>query len=173
VLLIIAMMTGQLFIAAMLSIVVGTSLGFLIYNFPNARIFLGDTGSLIFGFFLSVVVVLFTFYQSNSDYPVMTILVPLYLFAVPILDTLWVIFWRMREGVSIFIPDKRHLSHKLMSIGFGKTQAVIFIWLLTIGCGLSGIILYKLQAYFVYLSLAQLLIFLVLVTLILAQKGSK
>lgn len=136
-----SLQTGHLFVAAYLVVFIGAVFGFLIHNLAPASIFMGDAGSLYVGYTISVLVILSTFYEPA--YPVYPIVLPLIILAVPLYDTLSVIVIRFREGRAIFRGDKCHLSHRLVAMGMGVREAVLTIYLLTLSCGLVGLMLYR------------------------------
>ncbi len=118
--------TGALVGAAL----IGATLGFLPYNFPPARIFLGDTGALYLGFSLSLLA-LEGYTGGYRKASVLTFVVPLLALAVPIMDTLLSIFRRLRDGRGIFDADRMHMHHRLLSSEGSQSRAVIFLYLLT------------------------------------------
>ena len=129
--------------AAYISIVMcGVALGFLKYNFYPSKIFMGDAGSLTIGFLLSVVSI-YTSYVKVSVLRHLPVIIPLIIFAVPIFDTLSVIYIRLKKGVSIFKADKRHFSHRLCVLGMTQKQAVLTIYLLTFATGLPATLITK------------------------------
>ena len=106
---------------------VGALLGFLPYNFPPARIFVGDTGALFIGFCLSLLAL-----EGYQRVTVITFLVPLLAFAVPLLDTGLSIARRLRAGANPMRADKLHLHHRLLSEYDGSHRpAVLSIYFLT------------------------------------------
>lgn len=139
----IALLTGQFFIASCLLALLGACLGFLAYNWPPATIFMGDAGSLFIGYALSVLSVLFTYYKYQPDYHLYSVLVPIFILAVPAYDTLSVMAIRIAHGQSIFRGDTNHLSHRLVALGFSRRGAVLLIYLLTLCAGLSGVLIYE------------------------------
>lgn len=135
----------QLFVAGLLLVSVGALLGFLIHNRPPAKIFMGDAGSYFVGFLIAVATLLATFasYRGARPYAVFA---PLCVMAVPLYDMTTVIWIRLREGRSPFEADKNHFSHRLVDLGFSKTQAVLTIYLTTVTCGLGAILLPRVDA---------------------------
>ena len=130
----------QLFVAAMLFILVGSLVGFLFHNWPPAKIFMGDAGSYFIGFWIAVATLLATYtgYQGSRPHAVVA---PLIVMAVPLYDMLSVIVIRLREGRSPFEADKKHFSHRLVELGMSKKQAVLTIYLATATCSLSALLL--------------------------------
>lgn len=138
---IIALATGQLFIAFALFTLLGGALGFLAYNRPPATIFMGDAGSLTLGYHLAVLTILFTFYDGM--HPLTLYFVPLLVLAVPLYDTASVILIRLRAGKPIMVGDTNHFSHRLVALGLSRAAAVGLIVLLTCVTGLSAILMYR------------------------------
>ncbi len=101
----------------------GGLVGFLKYNFKNASIFMGDTGSLVTGFIIAVCSVQFVETLPIPNAPVI-VLGALFL---PVLDTLRVFVIRVLNGVSPFAPDKNHLHHKLMGLGLNQVRSVLIL----------------------------------------------
>lgn len=139
--LIIAIQTQQLFISSMLFVFLGAIAGFLIYNFHPASIFLGDSGSLLLGYLLSVLTIVFTFYEEGTPLSVITL--PVLILAVPIFDMVAVIIIRLKMKKSIFVGDKNHLSHRLVKLGMTERESVLMIYLITFCVGLAAILLYR------------------------------
>lgn len=111
--------------AATLSIaLVGATLGFLRYNFNPASIFLGDSGSLLLGFTLGVVSLL----SVTRVAGVTTVIVPLVIAGMPIIDTFFAIIRRFRAGVSIGHADRGHIHHRLLDEGFNQKRAVLTMY---------------------------------------------
>jgi len=106
--------------------VAGSVLGFLRHNTYPARLFMGDTGSQFLGFSLGVLVIVL----SQSVNSAMSPLIPLFILGLPILDTMAVMGQRIYERRSPFSPDKNHIHHKLLDIGFDQYESVFIIYLL-------------------------------------------
>ncbi len=136
----VATMIGDLFIGGFALVLCGALMGFLVFNWPPATIFLGDAGSNYVGFLLGVVTVAGTF--TTPDYPSVTIFAPLCIMAVPIYDSVSVVTIRLIEGRSPFKPDKSHFSHRLVQLGLSPERAVLTIYLATTATSLSAIVLY-------------------------------
>lgn len=121
---VLALAAGRVDSAALSLTVVGSSLGFLRYNFHPASIFMGDSGSLTLGFALGVASLL-----SVTRYAgLTTIIVPLVISAVPILDTFSAIIRRLRAHVSVGQADKGHIHHRLLSEGYDQRQSVLIMY---------------------------------------------
>lgn len=142
--LIAAFQTGQYFIACFLLAILGATLGFLIFNIHPASIFMGDAGSLLLGYLLAVLTVLFTFYEKEI-YPSYSLFVPILVMAVPLFDTISVIIIRLKQHRPLFKGDMNHLAHRLTGLGMGPRAAVFTIYLLTLGTGLPAVLLYLIR----------------------------
>lgn len=115
---------GRLDAAALSIAVAGSSLGFLRFNFHPASIFMGDSGALTLGFALGTVSLL----SVTRFAGLTTIIVPLVIAAVPIIDTFSAIVRRLRGHVSIGHADRGHIHHRLMAEGFDQRQAVLLMY---------------------------------------------
>jgi UDP-GlcNAc:undecaprenyl-phosphate GlcNAc-1-phosphate transferase len=131
----------QLFVAGFLLVLAGSVLGFLWHNRPTARLFMGDAGSYFIGFCLATATVMATY--SGGHWPRYSVLAPLCVLAVPLYDTLTVVWIRLRQGRSPFEGDKNHFSHRLVDLGMTKGQAVLTVYLLTATCGLGALLLHE------------------------------
>ena len=107
-------------------IMLGATLGFLLYNFNPASIFMGDTGSLFLGFIISVIALL-----GFKTATITSLIIPLLILAVPIFDTILAIFRRLIKGESIGYPDKEHLHHQLLNMKFSPKKIVLIIYFFT------------------------------------------
>lgn len=106
--------------------VIGSILGFLRFNTHPAVIFMGDTGSQFLGFSLGVLVI----WLTQKVFPVLSPTIAIIILGLPILDTLYVMTQRVLEGKSPFKPDKKHIHHKLLSVGLDHYEAVSCIYLI-------------------------------------------
>jgi len=106
--------------------VIGSIVGFLRFNTYPARIFMGDGGSQFLGFSAGVLVIMLTQESATALSPAL----PLMILGLPILDTVMVMAERLKEGRSPFLPDKNHIHHKLLALGFDHYEAVFVIYLL-------------------------------------------
>ena len=119
---------GQYLVTLIALLACGALLGFLPYNFPNARAFLGDSGSHLTGYLLAVLAILPHFYTARRPHP-LAVLTPLLVLAIPLLDLAWVVLLRWRSGRPFYVGDNNHLSHRLVRAGLSRTTAVLLIWL--------------------------------------------
>ncbi len=124
----------------------GALAGFLIHNFPPARMFLGDSGALLIGYVLALSTTAATFYSPEwGNDPLLAMATPLMLFAVPIYDTASVIVIRIRNSVSIFKGDRNHLPHRLGALGLQKREVIFIIYLLTAVTSSSAVFIGRLS----------------------------
>lgn len=161
----------QYFLCVLLLPFIGALIGFLLFNFPPASIFMGDAGSLFLGYFVAVLATICTF----TSYPqgnIVAAAMPLLILAVPLYDTASVILIRWRRGYSIFRADKNHLSHRLVGLGLSQRDAVLTIYLLTFCCGVGAVLADQLTELGTALVLVQVFGFLQL-TALLERAGAK
>ena len=138
-----ALSIGQWFVAATLALLLGSLLGFLIWNFAPAKIFMGDSGSLLIGFLLGVMTVRTTFLPKDADLGAgwYAVLAPVVVLALPLYDLVVVSIIRMLNGKSPFVGDTNHFSHRLVRRGMSKRTAVLCIYLVTAATSIAAIIL--------------------------------
>ena len=140
---VLALMTGNLFVAGCFLTLLGALLGFLRFNWNPAKIFMGDAGSNFLGFWLGTLTVVGTYHTAAFDH--VTIFAPLCVLAVPIYDSTSVILLRILQGGSPFQADKQHFSHRLVELGFRPKNAVLLIYLVSTTTGLGALLLYFLE----------------------------
>ncbi len=137
VLIIAGLITNNIFVIIIGSILVGTTLGFLKYNFYPAKIFMGDAGSLFLGFNLSAMCVAGTAQFKGAT--AITLLIPIVTLFLPLTDVGTSIIRRVKRKRSIFTADKEHLHHKMLELGFSHTFVAIAGYFLTALFGLVAI----------------------------------
>jgi len=125
---------GQFLPAIISFALVGALFGYLFFNFPPAKIFMGDSGSLFLGFILALLPIA-TFPQSGTS-----LVLPVTMLAVPILDVIAAIWRRKREKQNIFSPDRFHVHHKLLNMGMNNRNILAIIYGLCLVLGISAII---------------------------------
>jgi len=116
---------------------VAALIGFLKHNFFPAKIFLGDTGSLFLGFTLAVMAIT----GLTKSAAAVSVIIPLVILGVPLLDTFFAVIRRYHERKPIFQPDKEHLHHCLMAMGLSHKQTVLAIYGLSSFLGLTAVML--------------------------------
>ena len=130
-----AMSMGNGIVIAMASILAASTIGFLFYNFHPAKIFMGDTGALFLGFMISVFALL-----GFKNVTVIALIIPVIMLGVPISDTFFAIVRRLRMKQKWSDPDKSHLHHRLLDLGFSHRQTVLLIYAIAIMFGIAAII---------------------------------
>lgn len=138
-----AALSGQVFVGGLALVLTGTLLGFLVFNFPPATIFMGDAGSLVIGFLVALLTLRTTYYhqaQSGQWYPVF---MPAIVMAVPLYDFISVTILRISQGKSPFVGDTQHFSHRLKKRGLTETQTVLTLYLATLCTAISATFLYQ------------------------------
>jgi len=119
---------GEYLVAITGFLMSGALAGFLPWNFPNARAFLGDAGSHLVGYLLAVMAILPHFYTKQNLHT-FAVLAPLFVLAVPLLDLAQVSFFRTINRKPFWIGDTNHLSHRLVRAGLNRTTTVLILWL--------------------------------------------
>ncbi len=135
----IASLQGQYFVALLSGTLGGAMLGFLIFNWPPARIFLGDSGSHFVGYMLAVTGALVTYYSPVRGGTPASILIPLLVLALPLFDLGAVILLRLRQGVPIYQADNQHLSHRFVMLGLSGKGAAWVVNLLGLAIGAGAV----------------------------------
>ena len=137
-LLTISLISKQQFTIFSASLIIGASLGFLIFNFNPAKIFLGDCGSTFLGFSLGLIISIIWLYSSHK-----LVFLPLLIIAgIPIIDTSSVVVRRLINRKSLFVGDRNHLYDLIMQRGFTNKQTLLIIYTTGLFLSIIGIILY-------------------------------
>jgi len=118
----------QFLIAALATVIAGATLGFLVWNKSPAKIYMGDAGALFLGFLIAALTIRLD-PRVNSE--LSSYLVPIFLLAIPILDTSIAVLSRLRRHISPFQGGQDHLSHRLIRAGLSRKQAAVTLWGLT------------------------------------------
>ncbi len=136
----IAWRAGESSVALVAAALCGACVGFLPYNYPRARIFLGDAGSMFVGFALAVLAVMGV-YARSAPTPVLAVLAPVCVLALPLLDLFLVSALRLRIAQPPWRGDRRHVSHRLVRRGLRPERAVLLLWGVALASGLVGFFL--------------------------------
>lgn len=134
-LLLVMILKGEYFAAMLTAIVVGSCLGFLPFNSNPAKIFMGDTGAMFLGYTMAVISVSGVF----KLHTVISFIVPLSIFGLPICDTAFAFIRRILHGKSPFSADRGHLHHRLIDMGFNQKQSVRILYAICAILGTSAI----------------------------------
>ena len=136
-LLVIALIVSEPEVTILMAALSGACIGFLPYNLNPAKIFMGDTGSTFLGFILATVSIqgLFKFHM------IISFAVPFLMLGLPIFDTCFAILRRVAKGQSPMSPDRGHIHHRLIDMGFTQKQAVAVLYVISAILGLSAVVL--------------------------------
>ncbi len=151
--LLISALNGQYLVGSLSAAMLGASLGFLLYNFNPASIFMGDTGSLFLGFILAAIGIKLRFLDHPSAF---TWFIPILVLGLPIFDTTLVFVSRLRRGLNpLTHPGTDHLSHRLVARGFTKRETVLTLYLVAGALGVLAMFCAQaanIENYFVFAS---------------------
>ncbi|MBD3425632.1 MAG: undecaprenyl/decaprenyl-phosphate alpha-N-acetylglucosaminyl 1-phosphate transferase [Candidatus Omnitrophica bacterium] len=167
---IIAYQTAQPYFAFLSAALAGSSLGFLLFNFNPAKIFLGDAGSSFLGFMIASLAVMGEWAENK---PIVALSIPLLILALLIFDMIYISVSRIAQGrVRTFrewieYVGKDHLHHRLMWLGFTQRQTVFFIYLVSLVFSLGALALHKATTVQALLLLLQGIMILVIVTVLM------
>lgn len=148
-----AILKGDAFVTGMGFILLGSILGFLIYNFHPAKIFMGDTGALFLGYMISVLSLL-----GFKNVTAISFIIPVIILGVPISDTFFAIIRRIVNKKPLSAPDKSHLHHCLLKLGYSHRQTVLMIYGMSAIFGVAAIIFSKATMWGSLLLIAALLL---------------
>ena len=115
-------------------IMMGSTLGFLMHNFPPASTFMGDSGSTFLGFMIAIIALL-----GYKGATFTSLITPIIILAIPILDTFFAIIRRIIKHQSIGVPDKEHIHHKLLKMKFSTRTTVLIIYFINISFSIASI----------------------------------
>jgi UDP-GlcNAc:undecaprenyl-phosphate GlcNAc-1-phosphate transferase len=135
--LVIAMLVSDNIVALVMAALAGGCIGFLPYNSNPAKIFMGDTGSTFLGFVLATMSIqgLFKFYT------IISFAVPFLMLGLPLFDTCFAILRRLSKGQNPMSPDRSHVHHRLIDMGFSQKQAVAILYVISAILGLCAVVL--------------------------------
>src|SRR5690625_775653 len=118
-----AIIKGDVYVTTMALILFFSTIGFLPFNFYPAKIFMGDTGALFLGYMISVLALL-----GFKNVTIISFIIPIFILAVPISDTLIAMVRRYINKQPMSSPDSSHLHHRLVKFGFTHKQTVLFLY---------------------------------------------
>ncbi|MDA8083464.1 MAG: MraY family glycosyltransferase [Nitrospiraceae bacterium] len=136
-------------------ILVGALGGFLIYNFPPASIFMGDSGSLFIGFFLGAMSIL----SSHKSTALAVVMVPIIAFSLPLLDMVYAVLRRYYRGLPLGEPDREHIHHKLLEKGFSKKTVLVVIYALNVAVMLMALLFISRQVNGAFIGVVFMMVF--------------
>lgn len=159
-----ALSGGKILILSLSVVVIGSTLGFLFYNFHPAKIFMGDTGSLFLGYVIAILSLL-GLYKSVTLF---SIVIPIIILGVPIFDTTFAVIRRLINKQPFYMPDKSHIHHKLIAYGLSHRKSVITIYIF--GC-IFSICAILLKSATLWLSLFIIFLLIIFVQIIVEVTG--
>jgi len=128
-----------------LAILMGATLGFLVYNFHPASIFMGDSGSLLLGFSFAALTLSVAPEAAAKSNVLSIVAAPVLVLLIPIFDTVLVTLSRWLSGRSASVGGRDHSSHRLVAIGLSERSAVAVLWLLAAIGGLLGVAVHRIS----------------------------
>ncbi|MBP7654655.1 undecaprenyl/decaprenyl-phosphate alpha-N-acetylglucosaminyl 1-phosphate transferase [Candidatus Dependentiae bacterium] len=131
--------TGNSVVLMFGSILGGATLGFLIYNYAPAKIYLGDAGSLMIGFIMSALAVSMSYTGNN----ILALLSPVIILGIPLYDTFLIVYFRIKAGKSPIRGSNDHFALRLNSLGFSVKESVNLIYLISLVISISSILIIK------------------------------
>ncbi|MDR1156754.1 MAG: undecaprenyl/decaprenyl-phosphate alpha-N-acetylglucosaminyl 1-phosphate transferase [Oscillospiraceae bacterium] len=136
-LLVIALLLAQPEVAVIMAALAGACVGFMPYNINPAKMFMGDTGATFLGYVLACVSILGLF----KFYTIISFAVPFLILGLPIFDTVMAVVRRLSSGQSPIAPDRSHVHHRLIDMGFSQKQSVAILYTLSAILGLAAVLL--------------------------------
>ncbi|MEW5819592.1 MAG: MraY family glycosyltransferase [Cyanobacteriota bacterium] len=144
---VVAYYTQQPVAAVVAAVIAGSMLGFLVYNFPPAKIFMGDSGALFAGFILASLTV-----TGVLKTVAFTILLPMIILSVPLLDITYAVFRRLAQGKSPFVADGEHIHHRLLKAGMSQNRTIMIFYFICIASGVvAASLVHATRVYLIFL----------------------
>jgi UDP-GlcNAc:undecaprenyl-phosphate GlcNAc-1-phosphate transferase len=143
---------GDFYVMFLSSLLAGATLGFLRYNFPPARVFMGDTGSNFLGLVLAATSLL----ENRKGTAAVTLLFPLVAMGLPIADSLLAFARRAKAGTPVFRPDSEHIHHRLLRLGLSPRNALFVLWYLCLYMGVMAVALAAMPRQYAWMMLGLL-----------------
>ncbi|MBO4632031.1 MAG: undecaprenyl/decaprenyl-phosphate alpha-N-acetylglucosaminyl 1-phosphate transferase [Lentisphaeria bacterium] len=134
-----AIMNGQYFVACLGACSAGAAIGFWFYNHSPASIFMGDGGSHFLAYILAVISARVTYFNPDVSASRFSILIPLFILAVPVFDTFAVVVIRLLNHKPIYVGDHNHISHRFYHMGMTRKRAVLLVHLLCLISGMGAL----------------------------------
>jgi len=163
---VLGLLTNQYTVAVLAFSLAGACLGFLLFNFPPAKIFAGDAGSMFMGFTLATIAIYASWETLNLT---TSLLMPVLALGYPIYDTAFVTILRVWNRKPFWIGDANHTSHRLVKIGFSQRSTILLLYLLSFGLALTAVIINTLPFSAAMLVVGVVLFLLLAISLILGK----
>jgi len=150
---------GDFYVMFLSSLMAGATLGFLRYNFPPARVFMGDTGSHFLGLTLAAISLL----ENRKGTAAVTLLFPLVAMGLPIADSVLAFVRRAIRGTPVWHADSEHIHHRLLRLGLSPKNALFVLWYLCLYLGVMAVVLAAMPRQYAWMMLGLLALGLVFV----------
>ncbi|GGH76644.1 UDP-GlcNAc:undecaprenyl-phosphate GlcNAc-1-phosphate transferase [Pullulanibacillus pueri] len=134
--LIMSILNGQLLVIGFSVILLGGTIGFLFFNIHPAKIFMGDSGSMFIGYTMAIISIMGLF----KSITIFSLILPIIILGVPIFDTSFAIIRRIAKDQKISTPDKLHLHHQLLNMGFSHRTTVFIIYVISMFFGAAAVV---------------------------------
>jgi UDP-GlcNAc:undecaprenyl-phosphate GlcNAc-1-phosphate transferase len=157
---------GDVYVLSIGLMILGSTLGFLLFNFHPAKIFMGDTGALFLGYMISVLSLL-----GFKNVTFISFIIPVIILGVPISDTFFAIIRRVINKRPLSAPDKSHLHHCLLQAGFTHRQTVLIIYAMSAFFGVVAVVFSKISLWGGFALIVILVLFIELFAEILGLAG--
>jgi UDP-GlcNAc:undecaprenyl-phosphate GlcNAc-1-phosphate transferase len=158
---------SQLLVSGLAAAISGSTIGFLLWNKPPARIYMGDAGSLFLG---AIIAILSIKVDPINETIFESVSISILLLAIPILDASSAVTSRIRRKISPFSPGLDHLSHRLMNTGLSKKQSILILWGVTLYFVFMGCLVYKTEHFISSFLIVLNLLMLLSIYMIIANK---
>ena len=165
-----ALSGNQYLIAALATVTAGATLGFLVWNKSPAKIYMGDAGALFLGVLLATLIVRF---EPSTNTKFSSYLIPIFLLAIPILDTTVAVTSRLKRHVSPFQGGQDHLSHRLIRVGFSRKATAFSLWTLSALFATSAILISQVDSQIEnYIALTSITLWIILLGLFIRTRDA-
>ena len=161
-----AALNQQFFVAALAAMTCGCACGFWVYNTSPASIFMGDSGSHFLGYLAAVISARVTYFTHGGERSKLTLLIPLFILALPLFDTAMVVLIRTLNRKPFWIGDHNHISHRFVRMGLSRPRAVLLVHLLALCIGMGMLPVYWGKVQTAMIMVAQALLMLLIITVL-------
>ena len=161
-----AALNQQFFVAVLAAMTCGCACGFWVYNAAPASIFMGDSGSHFLGYLAAVISARVTYFTHDGERSKLTLLIPLFILALPLFDTAMVVLIRTLNKKPFWIGDHNHISHRFVRMGLSRPRAVLLVHLLALCIGMGMLPVYWGDAQTAAVMVAQASLMLLIITVL-------
>lgn len=168
---IIAGLFDQYLVAGFSFLLTGVTMGFWIFNHNPASIFMGDSGSHLLGYFLGVISASVSYFHFSSSLTKFPILVPLFILAIPLFDTMMVVLIRTKNRKVFWKGDHNHISHRFVKMGLNRKYSVMMVHFLSLIIGLSSFVVIWGDFKIAVIAIVQILLLLLMISIIQLYLG--